>query len=88
VLLDEQHTEVASPGQLGDHRLDLADHRRLDTVGRLVENQAGGAGDERAGDGQLLTLAARQQTGAPRQQLLERREQVELLIDVCVSPTN
>ena len=81
VLFDQQHTEVAALGQRGDRGLDLGDHRRLDAFGRLVEDQAPGGGDQRACDRQLLALSSRQQARPPREKFLQRREQVELLID-------
>ena len=58
VLLDEEHPEVTAIGQRGDGFFDLVDDRRLDTFGRLVEYQALRRGDQRAGDGELLTLPA------------------------------
>ncbi len=67
--------------KLGDRRLDLGDHRRLDAFGRLVEDQALRRRDQRAGDRQLLALPTRQQARPPRQQFLQRGEQVELLVD-------
>src|SRR5215208_5028734 len=72
VLLDEQNTEVAALRQLGDRCPDLGHHRRLDTFGGLVEDQALGRRDQGPRDRQLLPLAARQQAGPPRQQFLER----------------
>jgi hypothetical protein len=37
--------------QLGDGGLDLEDDRRLDALGRLVEDQEAGPGDQGAGQG-------------------------------------
>eukprot|EP01041_Mallomonas_annulata_P039677 gene39677-63411_t len=39
VLFDEEHGEVASPGELDDDLFDLLHDVRLDALGRLVEDQ-------------------------------------------------
>src|SRR3712207_8030435 len=55
-LLDQQDRHPAA--QSRDHLFDLFDDRRLDALGRLVEEQEAGPTEERAGDGELLLLAA------------------------------
>jgi hypothetical protein len=56
---------VALIPQQRDHPADLLDDVGLDALGRLVEQQQFGLGDHRAGDAQLLLLAARQVAAAP-----------------------
>ena len=63
VLLHEEHGEPAAAGQREDRLLDLGDDRRLDALGRLVEQQQPRPGDQRAGDRELLALAAGEQPG-------------------------
>ena len=85
MLLDQQHPEIAPLGQCGDGLFDLVHHRGLDAFGGLVEDQAFRCRDERAGDRELLTLAAGEQPGATSQQFLECREQVQLFVDECLA---
>jgi hypothetical protein len=58
VLLHQQDGQADFSVEALDRVLDLVDDRRLDTFGRLVEEQQPGASDEGPGDGQLLTLTA------------------------------
>ena len=58
VLLGEQDPEAVAFVEGDDRLLDLGDDRRLDALGRLVEQQDPGLGQQRAGDRQLLALAA------------------------------
>jgi CO/xanthine dehydrogenase Mo-binding subunit/aerobic-type carbon monoxide dehydrogenase small subunit (CoxS/CutS family) len=81
VLLHQQHRQPTALGQREDRPLDLRDHRRLDALGRLVEDQQPRLGDQRAGDRELLALPAREQAGPPLQQVAQHREQVERLVD-------
>ena len=59
ILLHQQHRH-AGPRCLSvcQHVADQRDDRRLNALGRLVEDQQLGSGDQGAGDGELLLLAA------------------------------
>src|SRR3954470_21202125 len=50
---------------------------RLDALGRLVKHEQLRTGHERAADGELLLLAARQIAAAPAQHVLQHGEEVE-----------
>jgi hypothetical protein len=50
-----------------DHALDVLDDRRLDALGRLVEDQQARTACQRAADGELLLLAAGEVAAAPAQ---------------------
>ena len=56
---------VAAPRQVADHALDILDDRGLDAFGRLVEDQQARPRHQRAGDRQLLLLAAGEIAAAP-----------------------
>src|SRR5256885_3566767 len=64
VLLDQQDGHPALE-QHAQHALDLLHDRRLDSFGRLVEEQKPEPGDQCPGDGELLLLAAREIYAAP-----------------------
>ena len=57
------------------------DDRRLDALGRLVENQDLRSRDQRPGDRQLLGLPAAEQPGRAGEQRGESREQVDHLVE-------
>src|SRR6202140_1794221 len=58
ILLDQEDGDVALVAEPCDGTADILDDRRLDTLGRLVEDEEARPGDEGAGDGELLLLAA------------------------------
>src|ERR1700756_1294981 len=80
ILLDEQDCHVALHGEGANDALDLLDDRGLDALGRLVEDQQSWAGDESAGDRQLLLLAPGKITAAAVQHFRQDRKKRENLI--------
>src|SRR4051794_15883936 len=79
ILLDQQDRHLALPAQVVDGAADVLDDRGLDTLGRLVEHQELRAGHERAADGELLLLAARQVAASAMQHVLQHGKKVEHL---------
>src|SRR5690606_25683893 len=63
-----------------DDALYVLDDRRLDALGRLVEDEQPGAGRERASDRELLLLAAREVAAPPAQHGVQDREELEQLV--------
>jgi hypothetical protein len=63
--------------ELADHAPDQLDDVGLDALGRFVHQQDAGPRDQRARDGKLLLLPARQVAAAPVLHLLEDGEQLE-----------
>src|ERR1043166_2059043 len=59
ILLDQHDRDLAEVAQIGNRSADVFDDRRLDALGRLVEEQHARPHDDRATDGELLLLAAR-----------------------------
>ena len=59
---------------------DVLDDRRLDALGRLVENEELGTRHQRAADRQLLLLAAGEIAAAPPEHVVENRKQAEDLV--------
>jgi general stress protein YciG len=68
---------------VADHAADVLDDVGLDALRRLVEDEQARAGGERAGDGELLLLAAREVSASTAQELAQElaqdREEVEQL---------
>src|SRR5688572_25657522 len=77
VLLDQQDRHLAGRGERADRALDLLDDRRLDALGRLVEDQQARLHRQRAADGELLLLPARQVAAAAPEHALQHREHLE-----------
>src|SRR5688572_8148458 len=77
VLLDQQDRHLAGRGERADRALDLLDDRRLDALGRLVEDQQARLHRQRAADGELLLLPARQVAAATPEHALQHREHLE-----------
>ena len=67
-----------------DGVLDLDDHRRLDALGRLVEQQQPGPGHEGARHGELLRLAAGEEPRLTAEELAKLGEEVEGLVQGCL----
>src|SRR5262245_60162696 len=84
VLLHEEDGDAALLDAL-DGALDLEDHVGLDALRRLVHQEKLGSGEEYAGDGELLLLAAREHTALARKELSELRKELEDLLDVLLS---
>ena len=61
--------------------LDLLDDVGLNSLGRLVEQDDLRLGQHRAGDGELLLLAARQIAAAAVEKFFQHREQLEHLVE-------
>src|ERR1700761_8482434 len=57
ILLDQHDGDVAEATQIGDRAPNILDNRRLDTFGRLVEQQQFRPHDQGPPDRQLLLLA-------------------------------
>ena len=77
VLLDQQDRHLAAARQLADRALDVLDDRRLDALGRLVEDQQLRPQRQRAADRELLLLAAGKIAAAPAQHVLQHRKHLE-----------
>src|SRR5207248_2129091 len=84
VLLHQYDRQPVRRVQLRDGVLDLDDHRRLDALGRLVEQQQPGPGHEGAGDGELLRLAAGEEPRLTAEELAKLGEEVEGLVQGCL----
>ena len=67
-----------SSRRCGDHAADLLDDVGLDALGRLVQQQDAGPRDQRAGDGELLLLAAREIAAASVAHVLQHRKQLQI----------
>src|SRR5690606_10719634 len=74
VLLDEDEAHAALGDGARQDGGELADDRGLDALGRLVEEEKLRARHQRAADGELLLLAARQAAAGGLPLLGERRE--------------
>ncbi len=81
VLLHEQDRHAGGGIERRDRSLNLMDDRRLDALGGLVEQDQFRTRDERAGDGELLLLAARKEPGCTIEDGREAREQIQCLVD-------
>src|ERR1051326_1716211 len=60
ILLDQHDRDLAEVAQIADGAADVLDDRRLDTFGRFIEQEHARPHDERAANGELLLLAARE----------------------------
>src|SRR5581483_4885324 len=80
VLLDEEDGDVVVGGEGSDDALYLLDEGGLDALGGLVEEEEARAGDECAGDGQLLLLAAGEVAAAPLEHVAQHRKEREDLL--------
>src|SRR5580700_6129542 len=80
ILLDQNDGDLAERTQIGDGAADILDDRRLDALGRLVEQEQPRPHHQRAADGELLLLAARQIAAAPAQHGFQHREQREHVV--------
>ena len=80
VLFDEQNRHVAGFFEALDDGFDLQDDGGLDALGGFVEEEELGAGDEGAGDGQLLLLAAAEKAALAVQHGLQDREKLENVV--------
>src|SRR5271156_84094 len=65
ILLDDDNRHLTLLPEIDDRAPDVADDRGLDPLGRLVEHEQLGSSDERAGDGELLLLAAGEGAATP-----------------------
>src|SRR5580692_7619660 len=75
ILLDQHDGDLAERAQIDDGAADILDDRRLDALGRLVEQEQPRPHHQRAADGELLLLAARKVAAAPAQHGFEHRKQ-------------
>ena len=80
-LLDEQHRHAAA-ADLGERLEDDVDDLRREAERGLVEEEQPRPGDERAGDRELLLLAARERPRVPAPELAHDREQLVDRVDV------
>ena len=74
VLLHHHHGDAAPAVEVAQQLDDPVDDRRLDSLRRLVEQDQLGLGDEAAGDGEKLLLAAGQRAAVPVHEGLQHRE--------------
>ena len=58
ILFDQHHRDAALAIEARDHVLDLLDDVRLDALGRLIQQDDLGLGQQRTRDRELLLLAA------------------------------
>ena len=77
ILLDQHDRHAALLAEVVDGAADILDDRGLDTLGRLVQHQQPGSGDQRPRDRELLLLATREVSAAPAQHGLQHGEEVE-----------
>jgi hypothetical protein len=75
ILLDQHDRHLAEPAQVRDRTADVLDDRRLDALGRLIEQQEARPHHQGAADRELLLLAAGQIAAAPAQHLAEHRKE-------------
>src|SRR5579863_1142606 len=80
ILLHEKDRHVAARREVADDALDLLDDRRLDALGRLVEDEEAGFRDQSPRDRELLLLTAREIAAAPLQHVAQHREERENLV--------
>ena len=80
ILLDQYHGDPSEIAQIGDGAADVLDDRRLDTLGRLIQQQQARAHDQRPADRELLLLAAGEIAAAPAQHVVEHRKQREHVV--------
>ena len=82
ILLDDEDRHLALAAQMHKRAADVLDDRRLDALGRLVEDKEFGLRHQRAGDGELLLLAARKVAAAASQHVVEHgKERKDLVVD-------
>jgi hypothetical protein len=62
ILLHQDHPHAAFLGQKRNHAGDILDDIGLNALGRFIQYQQAGARGQRAGNGKLLLLPARQIT--------------------------
>src|SRR4051794_38481144 len=86
LLLDQQERESLLAVQADQDVTYLAHDVRLDTLGRLVQNQELGTERERASDRELLLLAAGQIAAAAVQHALEHGEELEHAFGELLAP--
>src|SRR6266850_3563308 len=86
ILLDEEDREpLRLVKVLQDHH-QLLDDRRLDSLGRLVEEDELGVARETPGDRQELLLSAAQRSPAPVQEGSQARKRLENRVDPLLGP--
>src|SRR3990172_4418999 len=83
ILLHQQHRDPALLDPL-DRLLDLQDDGGLYPLRGLIQEQEPGRGQQDAGDGELLLLAAREHPALPSEEGLELREEVEHLLELAL----
>ena len=84
-LLADDDAEIAQVADVPQQPRDVLDDRRLNALGRLVEQQDLRIAGERARDRELLLLAAGQVAAAPAFEVLEDREQIVDFVRECRS---
>lgn len=85
VLLDEEDTEIAAFGEFHDCSFDFGDHVGLNALGRFVEDEDLGLGDQGASDGKLLSLPTGEKSRATVEERGECGKQIQCLCDECLS---
>src|SRR5271169_1405211 len=80
ILLDHQDRHLALAAQMDERAADVLDDRRLNALGRLVEDEELRARHQRAANRQLLLLAAGEIAAAPPEHVVENRKQAENLV--------
>src|SRR5882724_4375097 len=80
ILFDENDRHVAEAAQIGDGAADILDDRRLNALGRLVEQQQFWPHHQRAADREPPLLAAGQIAAAAAEHRLQHRKQREHVI--------
>src|SRR5690349_11074178 len=80
ILLDQHDRHLAEPAQVRDGAAVVLDDRRLDALGRLVEQQEARPHHQGAADRELLLLPAGEIAAAPAQHVAEHRKEREHVV--------
>ena len=80
ILLYEDDGHILAASQIRNRSSDILDDRRLDALGRLIQQKQPWSHDQRATDGELLLLTAGQIASPTPQHGLEDGEQLENFI--------
>src|SRR5579864_4956983 len=84
VLLDQQNADFPFGFDLQQRFADLINDVRLDAFSRLVEDKNFGTGQQGAGDGELLLLAAAQDAAFALEHFFQDRKQFQHAVHLAV----
>src|SRR5262249_37601119 len=80
ILLDQHHRDLPKTAQIPDGARDILDDRRLNALGRLVQQEQTRPHDEGPPDRELLLLAAGEIAATPAEHAVEHRKQREHVV--------